>query len=416
MLGILVISMLIFTNATIYGATIQIEVDGLAIVSDVEPQIKNNRVMVPLRFIAETFGCVVDYKDHTVVITTEPLSKKFVSFEGQMAIITEDVTLQDPYVITEDSKNKLVHQKINNDVFSLKRNLFKDNGNQAIVGGAMSYDGINDTHQFWDTLVEVPGNNVMNENEIYWPYIGDDIMEKVDKLIKKDGPEVLFKGLESTNVYSQYYCINRLVEYYNEDDIRARAIDEIRPFLNSKNKTLKDGAQFAISVLDKKFDSPYIVSGIDGIKVFHLFNNYSDYGSYNKLWMMKDDKLSRLHSFNGIQAYIDMEEPIKLSPQKDKIAVRTSSRKSSSLNIIDLNTGKVSPEIMRLAIEKVATDHKDYNNTYPDGGYSWGHALKWINNDTVEFQASLSFNYMEIIEEVTVRYNVSNQSLEYAKQ
>ncbi len=133
MLGILVTSMLIFTNTTIYGATIQIEVDGVGIVSDVAPQIKNNRtmvplriisenlgakigwssnqatlskgdmriilkpgskeaikngqtelldtntyvhndrVMVPLRFIAETFGCEVDYKDHTVVITTEPL-------------------------------------------------------------------------------------------------------------------------------------------------------------------------------------------------------------------------------------------------------------------------------------------------------------------------------------------------------
>jgi len=133
MLGILVTSMLIFTNTTIYGATTQIEVDGIGIVSDAAPQIKNNRtmvplriisenlgakvdwssgqatiskgdmqiilkpnskeaikngqtelldaityvnndrVMVPLRFIAETFGCEVDYKDHTVVITTEPL-------------------------------------------------------------------------------------------------------------------------------------------------------------------------------------------------------------------------------------------------------------------------------------------------------------------------------------------------------
>ena len=64
-------------------------------------------------------------------------------------------------------------------------------------------------------------------------------MEKVDALIKKDGPEVLFNGLESTNVYSQYYCINRLVEYYNYDDIRVRAIDEITPFLSSKRRGRK---------------------------------------------------------------------------------------------------------------------------------------------------------------------------------
>ncbi|HHX62360.1 MAG TPA: hypothetical protein GX707_16860 [Epulopiscium sp.] len=125
--------------------------------------------------------------------------------------------------------------------------------------------------------------------------------------------------------------------------------------------------------------------------------------------------MSKLHSFNGIQAYIDMGEPIKLSPENDKIAVQTSSRKSSSFNIIDLKTGKVSSEIMKLAIEKVARDHKDYNNTYPDGAYSWGHTLKWTSNDTVEFEARLAYNYMEIIEEVTVRYNFSNQSLAYTK-
>lgn len=135
-LGILVTSILIFTNTTIYGATIQIEVDDVGIVSDVAPQIKNNRtmvplriisenlgakvgwsgsqvtlskgdmqiilkpnskeaikngetelldaityvknnrVMVPLRFIAETFECAVDYKDRTVRITTEQLMIK----------------------------------------------------------------------------------------------------------------------------------------------------------------------------------------------------------------------------------------------------------------------------------------------------------------------------------------------------
>ncbi|HHX62359.1 MAG TPA: hypothetical protein GX707_16855 [Epulopiscium sp.] len=138
--------------------------------------------MVPLRFIAEAFGCEVDYKDRIVVITQKQINKEFKQFKANMAIITEDVTLQDPYVVTEDSNNKLIYQKINNDVFSLRRNdmvivieeydtkcrimqafgdlplvrgtieksklsydtsLFKDNANQAIVNDAMSYDGIN---------------------------------------------------------------------------------------------------------------------------------------------------------------------------------------------------------------------------------------------------------------------------------
>lgn len=40
---------------------------------DVKPYIKNNRTYVPLRFIAETFGSQVDYKQGTVSIATKPL-------------------------------------------------------------------------------------------------------------------------------------------------------------------------------------------------------------------------------------------------------------------------------------------------------------------------------------------------------
>ena len=211
-------------------------------------------------------------------------------------------------------------------------------------------------------------------------------MKKVDDLIEKHGVGVLFKGLESNNVYSQYYCINRLVEYYNYDDLRTHAIAKITPFLSNTNNTVKHGAEFAISVLSKKFDSHYILNGNNDIKVFALFNDYSDYGSYNELWIIKDDKLSKLYSFTGLQTYIDTTETIKLSPDNNKIAVQTSSRRSNSLNIIDLNNEKVSPEIMKLVIEKVAKDNKDYNNTYPDGAYNSFGNLKWIDNNTVEFE------------------------------
>lgn len=267
--------------------------------------------------------------------------------------------------------------------------------------------------KFWDTLVSIPEN--YTGLDIYWKHIDNDIMEKVDYFIEKHGVDVLFKGLESTNVYSQYYCINRLVEYYNYDDIRIRAIAEITPFLSSTNNTIKHGAEFAISVLSKKFDSSYIVNGIDGIKVFALFNDYSDYGSYNELWIIKNDKLSKLYSFTESQAYIDTTETIKVSPDNDKIAVQTSTRRSNSLNIIDLNNEKASPEIMKLAIEKVAMDNKNYSNTYPDGQYSWCGNLRWIDNNTVEFEANIAYNYMEIIEHVIVKYNVLDNSLEYIR-
>lgn len=41
---------------------------------DAKPYIKNKRMMVPLRFIAETFECQVDYKDSVVNISTVPLT------------------------------------------------------------------------------------------------------------------------------------------------------------------------------------------------------------------------------------------------------------------------------------------------------------------------------------------------------
>lgn len=116
--------------------------------------------------------------------TTEPQQEpedQFAEYTGKIAIITEDVSMKDPYVITVDSDNNAVYQSLENEEYTLNRNdmvivieeldnecrvvqafgdiprirgtidksklsydksLFKDNANQAIVDGAMSYDGI----------------------------------------------------------------------------------------------------------------------------------------------------------------------------------------------------------------------------------------------------------------------------------
>jgi hypothetical protein len=47
--------------------------NGERIALDVKPYIKNNRLIVPLRFIAETFGCKVNYSNSTVTVDTKPL-------------------------------------------------------------------------------------------------------------------------------------------------------------------------------------------------------------------------------------------------------------------------------------------------------------------------------------------------------
>lgn len=47
--------------------------NGKMVLLDVKPYIKNNRIMVPLRFLAETFCCDVNYQNFTVTVDTEPL-------------------------------------------------------------------------------------------------------------------------------------------------------------------------------------------------------------------------------------------------------------------------------------------------------------------------------------------------------
>ncbi|MBB6637650.1 copper amine oxidase N-terminal domain-containing protein [Cohnella thailandensis] len=47
--------------------------DGQAVALDAKPYVKNDRIYVPLRFIAETFGSKVDYRDGTVTVDTAPL-------------------------------------------------------------------------------------------------------------------------------------------------------------------------------------------------------------------------------------------------------------------------------------------------------------------------------------------------------
>lgn len=47
--------------------------DGTTLQLDARPYIHNNRTFVPLRFLAETFGCTVNYSNGTVTVVTAPL-------------------------------------------------------------------------------------------------------------------------------------------------------------------------------------------------------------------------------------------------------------------------------------------------------------------------------------------------------
>lgn len=60
---------LIFTSIPAYAAHIQIKVDGVVIPSDVEPEIRNNRTMVPLRVIVENLGAIVHWSNSEITLT-----------------------------------------------------------------------------------------------------------------------------------------------------------------------------------------------------------------------------------------------------------------------------------------------------------------------------------------------------------
>ena len=453
-------------------------VNGKQVGLDAEPIIKNNTLFVPLRFISEVLGekvmwdprgkialvgeftgenitkdtfvyrnkensytlnfpnswkeeAIIKTKDGNLYVYDKKSAERFIedgyeSFGPVFEIRSSDypVTASFPYegdYVLHYKNGKYLEVLFGRDFQFYPETLdsYKKIAGEAekILG---SFTIIEDAEidKFWDDLVSIPDNPP--GPDIYWRYIDDDIRVKADGLIEEYGPEVLFQGLESNNIYSQYYCINRLVEYYNQDDIRIRAIEEISPFLGSSNNSLRQGAEFALSVLNKKFDNPYIIRGKNNTQIFALFNNYSDYGSYQELWIIKNDKLSKLHSFIdtgiGSQLYIDANEPMKLSLSQNKLAVKISTRRSNSLYIFDLYSEELIPEVMTLLINKVAKDNKDYKNTYPEGQYSFYENLKWLDDDTVEFEADLAYNYMEIIERVRVKYNTSNGSLEYIKR
>lgn len=68
-LGVFFAILISFTSTTTFAAGIQIKVDGVAIASDVKPEMKNNRTMVPLRVISENLGATVNWSNSEVTLT-----------------------------------------------------------------------------------------------------------------------------------------------------------------------------------------------------------------------------------------------------------------------------------------------------------------------------------------------------------
>ena len=67
-IGVFLAIFLFISSSTTYAAENQIKVDGVAIASDVKPEIKNNRTMVPVRVISENLGASVEWSNSKVIL------------------------------------------------------------------------------------------------------------------------------------------------------------------------------------------------------------------------------------------------------------------------------------------------------------------------------------------------------------
>lgn len=66
--GVFLAIFLFISSSTTYAAENQIKVDGVAIASDVKPEIKNKRTMVPVRVISENLGASVEWSNSEVIL------------------------------------------------------------------------------------------------------------------------------------------------------------------------------------------------------------------------------------------------------------------------------------------------------------------------------------------------------------
>ncbi|URN95859.1 MAG: hypothetical protein NAG76_06330 [Candidatus Pristimantibacillus lignocellulolyticus] len=253
---------------------------------------------------------------------------------------------------------------------------------------------------------------IKNQNtEPYIRYLTAESME-LQPVTHYDADKFL-KALKSDNNEYVYIAINRLVESFNDESLRVKALIEIQPFVESENQKIADAAAFAVDILSKTYESPYIVKLADGSIVFTLFNNYSDYGSQNVLWRIKDNVLEEYFHYSRTAMYIRKIIP---SPDRKLIAVVMNSNKSDFIDIINVEDRMTSPELVESArVNYGAQKEFDTWIRIDHENYSYVNDIVWTDNDTLQFEGSLAYEDTAIIEDVIVTYQFSKKEMEVKK-
>ncbi|MEC0170524.1 hypothetical protein [Paenibacillus graminis] len=101
------------------------------------------------------------------------------------------------------------------------------------------------------------------------------------------------------------------------------------------------------------------------------------------------------------------------SPNKKLVAVVTGSNKSEFVQIINVEEGRTSPELVESARVKYGAQKELDTWVRPDHeNYSYADKVVWKDNDTLEFEGFLAYQDTEIIENVTVAYQFSKKVIE----
>ncbi|QKS46375.1 copper amine oxidase N-terminal domain-containing protein [Paenibacillus cellulosilyticus] len=155
------------------------EVNGKAVTLDAAPYVKNNRVIVPLRFIAETFDCEVGYSNAAVTVHTAPLVIGGVQVKA----------LQQEYHMTMGG---VVQQLSGNTTNKAIYDLFEDNKGKK-VDAPESYD--------WRANIDVPGSY---EKAGQYDFLDseENSVKRYDIYVLVNAfPEDLLTGYEKTLLY-----------------------------------------------------------------------------------------------------------------------------------------------------------------------------------------------------------------------
>ncbi|MCG7406125.1 copper amine oxidase N-terminal domain-containing protein [Paenibacillus sp. ACRRX] len=180
--------------------------NGEKITLDVKPYIKNNRVIVPLRFIAETFGCNVDYNNSIVTVDTKPLvvdgaKIKALQYEYHMAM--GGVVQQ----INGNAYNEAIYQLIS-----------KNKGTK--IKAPVSYS--------WRVNLDTPGSYYKNGQYNFGDEKGNSVKQYDIYSLVNAFPDELLSGFPDVLIYDasedQWYMFSNA------------AIDSIRQMINTAEK------------------------------------------------------------------------------------------------------------------------------------------------------------------------------------